>query len=125
MMQVIEISAPGGPEVLKPGSGEKPAAGPRDVLVKVAFAGVNGPDLMQRRGLYPPPKGASPLLGLEIAGEIESVGAEVRRWKVGDRICALTNGGGYAQYCSVLEDHCLPIPRGLGLKEAASLPEAY
>ena len=124
-MQVIEISAPGGPEVLKPATGEKPAVGASDVLVKVAFAGVNGPDLMQRRGLYPPPKGASPLLGLEIAGEIEAVGANVRRWKVGDRVCALTNGGGYAQYCAVLEDHCLPIPQGLGLKEAASLPEAY
>ena len=124
-MQVIEISAAGGPEVLRPGTGDKPAPGAREVLVKVAFAGVNGPDLMQRRGLYPPPKGASPLLGLEIAGEVEAVGAEVRRWKVGDRVCALTNGGGYAQYCAVLEDHCLPIPHGLGLKEAASLPEAY
>jgi len=124
-MQVIEISSPGGPEVLKAANGDKPVPGPREVLVKVAFAGVNGPDLMQRRGLYPPPKGASPLLGLEIAGEIEAAGAEVRRWKAGDRVCALTNGGGYAQYCTVLEDHCLPIPQGLGLKEAASLPEAF
>jgi NADPH2:quinone reductase len=124
-MQLIEVSAPGGPEVLRPATGDTPAAGPREVLVKVAFAGVNGPDIMQRKGLYPPPKGASPLLGLEIAGEVEAVGAEVRRWKVGDRVCALTNGGGYAQYCAVLEDHCLPIPEGLGLKEAASLPEAY
>jgi putative PIG3 family NAD(P)H quinone oxidoreductase len=124
-MQIIEVSAPGGPEVLRVGSAAKPTVGPRDVLVKVAFAGVNGPDLMQRRGLYPPPKGASPLLGLEIAGEVEAVGAEARRWKVGDRVCALTNGGGYAQYCTVLEDHCLPIPQGLDLKAAASLPEAY
>jgi len=124
-MQVIEISTPGGPEVLKPATGDKPSAGPREVVVKVAFAGVNGPDLMQRRGLYPPPKGASPLLGLEIAGEIESVGAEVKRWKAGDRVCALTNGGGYAEYCAVLDDHCLPIPQGLDLKAAASLPESY
>ena len=124
-MQAIEITAPGGPEVLQLGNVDKPSIGPRDVLVKVAFAGVNGPDLMQRRGLYPPPKGASPLLGLEIAGEVEAVGADVRRWKVGDRICALTNGGGYAERCAVLEDHCLPIPAGLDLKEAASLPEAF
>ena len=124
-MQIVEISAPGGPEVLRPATADKPAAGARDVLVKVAFAGVNGPDIMQRRGLYPPPKGASPLLGLEIAGVVEAVGAEVRRWKAGDRVCALANGGGYAEYCAVLEDHCLPVPEGLGLQEAASLPEAY
>jgi putative PIG3 family NAD(P)H quinone oxidoreductase len=124
-MQVIEVSTPGGPEGMRTASAGKPVPGPRDVLVKVAFAGVNGPDLMQRRGLYPPPKGASPLLGLEVAGEVEAAGAEVRRWKVGDRVCALTNGGGYAEYCAVLEDHCLPIPQGLGLKEAASLPEAF
>jgi len=124
-MQVVEISAPGGPEVLRAGTADVPQAGARDVLVKVAYAGVNGPDIMQRRGLYPPPKGASPLLGLEIAGTVEAIGAEVRRWKVGDRVCALANGGGYAQYCTVLEDHCLPVPEGLGLKEAASLPEAY
>src|SRR3954471_4351027 len=124
-MQFIEVSAPGAPEVLRPATGDMPSAGPREVLVKVAFAGVNGPDIMQRKGLYPPPKGASPLLGLEIAGEVEAVGADVRRWKVGDRVCALTNGGGYAEYCAVLEDHCLPIPPSLGLKEAASLPEAF
>lgn len=124
-MQVVEISAPGGPEVLRPARADKPLPGAREVLVKVAFAGVNGPDLMQRRGLYPPPKGASPLLGLEIAGEVEAVGPEVRRWKPGDRVCALTNGGGYAEYCAVLEDHCLPVPQGLDLKAAASLPEAY
>ncbi len=124
-MQIVEISAPGGPEVLRAATAELPAPGPRDVLVKVAFAGVNGPDLMQRKGLYPPPKGASPLLGLEIAGEVEAVGAEVQRWKAGDRVCALTNGGGYAEYCTVLEDHCLPVPKGLDLRQAASLPEVY
>ncbi|HET9651735.1 MAG TPA: NAD(P)H-quinone oxidoreductase, partial [Usitatibacter sp.] len=124
-MQVVEISAPGGPEVLRPATAAAPSPGAHEVLVKVAFAGVNGPDIMQRRGLYPPPKGASPLLGLEIAGQVEAVGADVRRWKVGDRVCALTNGGGYAEHCAVLEDHCLPVPDGLDLKEAASLPEAY
>ncbi len=124
-MQVVEIASPGGPEVLLSGSGPVPSAAAREVLVKVAFAGVNGPDIMQRKGLYPPPKGASPLLGLEIAGEVVATGAEVRRWKKGDRVCALTNGGGYAQYCTVLEDHCLPIPAGLDLRQAASLPEAY
>jgi putative PIG3 family NAD(P)H quinone oxidoreductase len=119
------MSAPGGPEVLRGASADKPAPGPRDVLVKVAFAGVNGPDIMQRKGLYPPPKGASPLLGLEIAGIVESCGAQVRRWKPGDRVCALTNGGGYAEFCTVLEDHCLPVPRGLDFQQAASLPEVY
>ncbi len=124
-MQIVEMSAPGGPEVLRAASADKPAPGPRDVLVKVAFAGVNGPDIMQRKGLYPPPKGASPLLGLEIAGVVESCGAQVRRWKPGDRVCALTNGGGYAEFCTVLEDHCLPVPRGLDFRQAASLPEVY
>jgi putative PIG3 family NAD(P)H quinone oxidoreductase len=95
------------------------------VLVKVAYAGVNGPDLMQRKGLYPPPKGASDLLGLEIAGEVVAVGPDTRRYKPGDELCALTNGGGYADYCAVLEDHCLPIPAGLSLAQAASLPEAF
>lgn len=124
-MQIVEMSAPGGPEVLRAATADKPAPGPRDVLVHVAFAGVNGPDIMQRKGLYPPPKGASPLLGLEIAGVVESCGTEVRRWKAGDRVCALANGGGYAEYCTVLEDHCLPVPRGLDLQQAASLPEVY
>lgn len=124
-MQAIEISAPGGPEVLRAAHVDAPSMGPRDVLVTVAFAGVNGPDLMQRRGLYPPPKGASPLLGLEIAGEVQAVGADVKRWKAGDRLCALTNGGGYAEQCAVFEDHCLPIPAGLDLEQAASLPEAF
>ncbi len=124
-MRVVEIAAPGGPEVLQIGSAAMPSIGPNEVLVKVAFAGVNGPDIMQRRGLYPPPQGASPLLGLEVAGEVVAVGAGVRRWKVGDAVCALTNGGGYAEYCRVLEEHCLPVPRGLSLEQAASLPEAY
>jgi putative PIG3 family NAD(P)H quinone oxidoreductase len=124
-MRVIEAAGTGGPEVLR--STERPTAEAQSgqVLIKVAFAGVNGPDLMQRRGLYPPPEDASDLLGLEIAGEVVACGAQTTRWKPGDRVCALTNGGGYAEYCAVVESHCLPIPAGLGLADAASLPEAY
>ena len=124
-MQVIEMSGAGGPEVLRPAQRSVPAPGPGQVLVRVAYAGVNGPDLMQRKGLYPAPKGASDLLGLEVAGEVVATGPDARRFKVGDRLCGLANGGGYAQYCAILEEHCLPIPAGLGLAEAASLPEAY
>jgi putative PIG3 family NAD(P)H quinone oxidoreductase len=125
MMRVIETSAAGGPEVLRPAQRPTPAPSPGQVLVKVAYAGVNGPDIMQRKGLYPPPAGASDLLGLEISGEVVATAADTTRWKVGDRVCGLTNGGGYADYCAVLESHCLPIPVGLGPDEAASLPESY
>ncbi len=124
-MRIVEVVSPGGPDALRLAVGPVPSIGPKEVLVKVAFAGVNGPDLMQRKGLYPPPPGASPLLGLEVAGEVAAVGKEVRRWKVGDPLCALVNGGGYAEYCAVLADHCLPVPNGLTLAEAASLPEVY
>lgn len=124
-MKAVEITEPGGVEALQAGKRPTPEAGPGKVLVKVAFAGINGPDLMQRRGLYPPPKGASDLLGLEVAGEIVAVGDGVSRWSVGDRLCALTNGGGYAEYCAVEADHCLAIPDGLDLAAAASLPETY
>lgn len=124
-MHAIEMNGAGGPEVLRLAERRVPQPGPGEVLVKVAYAGVNGPDLMQRKGLYPPPKGASDLLGLEIAGEVVAVGPDTRRYKPGDELCALTNGGGYADYCAVLEDHCLPIPAGLSLAQAASLPEAF
>jgi putative PIG3 family NAD(P)H quinone oxidoreductase len=124
-MQVIEMSGAGGPDVLRAAQRPVPQPGTREVLVKVAYAGVNGPDLMQRKGLYPAPKGASDLLGLEVAGEVVALGSETRRFKVGDHLCGLTNGGGYAEYCAILEDHCLPIPAGLALAEAGSLPEAY
>lgn len=124
-MPVVEITEGGGPEVLKPAERPVPAPGPGEVLVKVAAAGVNGPDLMQRRGLYPPPKGASDLLGLEVAGTVVAVGEGVARWHEGDAVCALTNGGGYAGFCTVLADHCLAIPGGLSPVEAASLPETY
>ncbi|HJO96352.1 MAG TPA: alcohol dehydrogenase catalytic domain-containing protein, partial [Rhodospirillales bacterium] len=124
-MPVIEIAEGGGPEVLKSAERRVPEPQPGEVLVKVAAAGVNGPDLMQRRGLYPPPKGASDLLGLEIAGTVVAVGEGAGRWKEDDAVCALTNGGGYAAYCTVLADHCLAIPGNLSPVEAAGLPETY
>ncbi|MEP7206748.1 MAG: NAD(P)H-quinone oxidoreductase [Casimicrobiaceae bacterium] len=124
-MAAVEQAGAGGPEVLRVAERPIPQVAPGTLLIKVAFAGVNGPDVMQRRGLYPAPQGASDLLGLEIAGEVAAAGPGTRRWKSGDRVCALTNGGGYAEYCVVHEDHCLPIPAGLDLAGAASLPEAY
>ena len=124
-MTCIEITEPGGPDVLKPATRPVPAPGPGEVLVKVAAAGVNGPDMMQRKGLYPPPKGASDLLGLEIAGTVVAIGDGVGGWSVGDELCALTNGGGYAEYCAVDAGHCLPMPAGFSMTEAASLPETY
>jgi NADPH2:quinone reductase len=124
-MKVVEISAPGGPEVLKPA--ERPVPQPKDgeVLIKVAAAGVNGPDIMQRKGLYPAPQGASDLPGLEVSGEIVAVGGNVQRWKMGDHVTALTNGGGYAQYCVADALQCLPIPKGVDLRDAAGLPETF
>ncbi len=124
-MKVIEFTVPGGPEVLKPAERPLPKPGAGEVLIKIAAAGVNGPDLMQRKGLYPPPAGASDLLGLEVSGEIVALGAEVERWAVGDKVTALTNGGGYAEYCAVDARHCLPIPKGVGLRDAGGLPETF
>ena len=124
-MQAVAITEGGSPEVLKVTTRPVPAAEPGEVLVKVAAAGVNGPDIMQRKGLYPPPKGASDLLGLEIAGTVVGVGEGVERWQVGDELCALTNGGGYAEYCTAEATHCLPIPSGLTLLEAGGLPETF
>lgn len=124
-MSFVDLSVPGGPECLIVRTAPMPSAAPGEVLVRVAYAGVNGPDIMQRKGLYPAPEGASKVLGLEIAGEVVATGSGVQRWRAGDSVCALTNGGGYAQYCTVLEEHCLPIPPGLTLAQAASLPEAY
>ncbi len=124
-MTVIEITAPGGPEVLKMGERSLPTPEPDQVLIRVAAAGVNGPDLVQRRGVYPPPKGASGLLGLEIAGDIIAAGDKVTTFQTGAKVCALTSGGGYAEYCAVLADHCLPLPRGLSPVEAAGIPESF
>jgi len=124
-MTVVEISAPGGPEVLRPAERPLPQPGPGEVLVKVAAVGVNGPDLWQRKGLYPPPAGASDLLGLEISGEVVATGAQAARWKAGDKIVALTNGGGYAEYCAVDARHCLPVPAGVPIVDAGGLPETF
>ena len=122
-MRAVEISSPGGPEVLKPRDLPKPSPQPNDILVKVAAAGVNRPDVLQRMGRYPVPPGASPLPGLEIAGEVAELGSAAKLWKRGDKVCALTNGGGYAEFCAVPEGQALPVPRNLSLVEAASLPE--
>src|SRR5437870_3996415 len=122
-MRAVEISRPGGPEVLKAVDLSKPAPKPNEILVKVAAAGVNRPDLLQRAGHYPVPPDASPLPGLEIAGEVADAGSAVKLWKRGDKICALANGGGYAEYCAVPETQALPVPKNLSMVEAASLPE--
>src|SRR4051794_30024969 len=112
-MKAVEITAPGGPEVLKLTERPQPQPQTNEILIKVVAAGVNGPDIMQRKGLYPPPPGASDLPGLEVAGEVVGVGQAVKRWKVGDFVCALTNGGGYAQFCVADAEQCLPIPKGI------------
>ncbi len=124
-MTAIEISTPGGPDVLKPKSMPTPKPGAGQILVKVAAAGVNRPDLMQRAGLYPPPPGHSPLPGLEVAGEVAAVGPGVTRWKAGDKVCALVNGGGYAEYCIAEEPIALPIPAGLDMVHAGAVPETF
>jgi putative PIG3 family NAD(P)H quinone oxidoreductase len=124
-MTAIAIRAPGGPEVLVPEARPVPPLGPAEVLVRVAAAGVNRPDVMQRMGLYPPPKGASDIPGLEIAGEIVAVASDAKRWRVGDKVTALVAGGGYAEYCPVPESNALPVPERLGMVEAAAIPETF
>jgi putative PIG3 family NAD(P)H quinone oxidoreductase len=123
-MKFIEITQPGSPEVLRLAEGPTPAPGPGEVLIRVAAAGVNRPDLMQRAGKYPPPPGASPILGLEVAGTV-SVAAPDSGWSEGDRVCALVPGGGYAEYCLAPGVQCLPVPRGLSMEEAAGIPETF
>ncbi|MBM3407505.1 MAG: NAD(P)H-quinone oxidoreductase [Betaproteobacteria bacterium] len=115
----------GGPEAIRITHGPVPQPGPGQVLVRVAYAGVNRPDVAQRSGSYPPPKDASPILGLEVAGEVIALGEGAQRWKLGDQVCALVHGGGYAEVVAVHATHCLPIPAGWSLKDAASLPETY
>lgn len=122
-MPAVEISRPGGPDVLRLAERPLPQPGEQEVLIAVAAAGVNRPDCFQRAGLYPPPPGASDLPGLEVAGTVVRTGPGVSRWKEGDQVCALTPGGGYAAYCVAPAGHCLPVPRGLTLTEAACLPE--
>ena len=124
-MTVIAIRQPGGPEMLVPEQRPVPQPGEGEVLVKVAAAGVNRPDVMQRQGFYPPPKGATDIPGLEIAGEVVALGPDATRWKIGDKVMALVVGGGYAEYCPAHESHCLPIPSGLSMNEAAAIPETF
>lgn len=124
-MRAVEITTPGGPEVLKLVERPKPVAGPGDVLIKVCAAGINRPDVFQRKGAYAPPPGASDLPGLEVAGEIVEGDAAAGGFSMGDRVCALVAGGGYAAYCVAPAVQCLPIPKGLSDIEAAGLPETY
>ncbi len=123
MMQAMEISAPGGPEVLRLCERPIPAPGAEQILIEVDHAGVNRPDALQRAGAYAPPPGASDLPGLEAAGVVAAVGVGVTRWSVGDKVCALLPGGGYAQYAVTHQDHALAVPEGLSMAEAAALPE--
>jgi len=124
-MIAIEIREPGEPDVLVPAERPRPSPGSGEVLIKVGAAGVNRPDVFQRRGRYPPPPGASDIPGLEIAGTIEALGAAVRDWRVGDPVCALVAGGGYAEYCTAPAPQCLPVPRGLDVAAAAAIPETF
>ena len=124
-MTAIEIPEPGGPEVLVPATRPVPAPADGEVLVKVHAAGVNRPDVAQRTGAYPPPPGASDIPGLEIAGEIVAVGPGADPWSVGDQVCALVAGGGYAEYCVAPAPQCLPVPKGYSMVEAAALPETF
>lgn len=122
-MRYVNAVEPGGPEVLKVQETEQPTPSDGEVLIKVAAAGINRPEIFQRQGSYPPPKGASPILGLEVAGEVVEVGSSVDQSVVGQKICALTNGGGYAEFVAVPWAQCLPVPSNLSLVEAAALPE--
>ena len=124
-MKFIDTPKFGGPEVMTLAEGPNPEIKANEVLIEVHAAGVNRPDVIQRQGLYPAPKGASPILGLEVAGVISKIGADIKGWEIGDKVCALTNGGGYAEYVAVPSGQLLPIPLGLSMIEAASLPETH
>ena len=124
-MRAVEITKPGGPDVLQLTQRPVPEPSHGQIVIKVAWAGVNRPDALQRAGAYAPPPGASDLPGLEAAGEVVAVGDGVSQWSVGDQVCGLLPGGGYAEYVATPAAHCLPVPQGLSLKEAACLPETY
>jgi NADPH2:quinone reductase len=124
-MRAVAISSPGGPEVLRPVEVARPGPGHGQILIRVAWAGVNRPDALQRAGSYAPPPTASPLPGLEAAGTVAAVGQGVTGWKVGDAVCALLPGGGYAEYAVTPASHALPVPNGMALREAACLPETF
>ena len=124
-MTCIAIREPGGPDVLVASEQPLPSPGDGEILVKVIAAGVNRPDVMQRQGHYPPPKGATEIPGLEIAGEVVELGRGTKRWKQGDKVMALVVGGGYAEYCLAFEGHALPVPANLSMIEAAAIPETF
>src|SRR3954467_1531516 len=124
-MTAIEITSPGGPEVLRPVQREVPTPAEGEVLIRVEAAGANRPDVLQRRGQYPPPPGASDIPGLEVAGTIADVGGGVTRWHAGDHVCALVAGGGYAEYCVAPGPQCLPIPENVDIVRAAAIPETF
>ncbi|MEK7843870.1 MAG: alcohol dehydrogenase catalytic domain-containing protein, partial [Pseudomonadota bacterium] len=124
-MLAIDIKCFGGPEVLMPAACPIPQPASGCILIRVAAAGINRPDILQRRGLYPPPAGAPTIPGLEIAGEVAALGAGATRFNVGDKVCALVAGGGYAEYCVVHESNALPVPQSLSMVEAAALPETF
>ncbi|MEA3163038.1 MAG: NADPH:quinone reductase [Verrucomicrobiota bacterium] len=124
-MRYISYGKGGGPEVLHLEEGPIPKIGSNEVLIQVQFAGVNRPDILQRLGNYPPPPGASPILGLEVAGPVAARGSEVTAWKIGDQVCALTPGGGYAEFCRTDASHCLALPRGFDLATSAAIPETF
>jgi NADPH:quinone reductase len=124
-MRAIEISTPGGPDVLRMVERQTPVPGAGELLVRVEAAGVNRPDILQRLGQYPPPPGISDLPGLEVAGTVSAVGPDISRWREGDSVCALVAGGGYAEYCVVPEPQALPLPRGFRPGEAAAIPETF
>jgi NADPH:quinone reductase len=124
-MIAISITTPGGPDVLRPVQMPVPQPGPGEVLIRVAAAGVNRPDLMQREGKYPPPPGASDIPGLEVAGTVASCGSGARRWREGDQVCALVAGGGYAEYCVAPDVQCLPVPSTVDLLSASAMPETF
>ena len=124
-MRYIEHGTGGAPEVMHAAQTGAPQAGPGDVLIKVAYAGVNRPDCLQRSGRYPPPPGASPILGLEASGHVVAVGEGVTQWRIGDAVCGLANGGAYAEYVAIPQGQVLPVPKGLSLLQAAALPENY
>ena len=124
-MKQINHGADGTPDSMQMGEGAKPQPGPGEILIEAHFAGINRPDVLQRAGRYPPPPGASKILGLEVAGTVAALGEGVGEWKVGQRVTALAPGGGYAEYCTVPASHALPVPEGLDLAQAAALPETW
>ena len=124
-MRYVDLPGFGAPEVMRIAEGPLPTAGDKDVLIQVAYAGVNRPDVAQRMGRYNAPPGASPVLGLEVSGTVAAAGKDVAQWRIGDAVCALTPGGGYAQFVVTPAAHCLPVPRGLTILEAAALPENF